>query len=38
MVRIEASLLCVEGLGAVDIRDWDRHQFELPIHDPSPLL
>src|SRR5207244_8851136 len=33
VVRIEADLLRIEGLGAVDVRNGDGYQFELPVHD-----
>ena len=31
-VQVEAHLLDVEGLGPVDIRDGQQHQFQFPIH------
>jgi hypothetical protein len=31
---VEPGLLGVEGLGAVDVRDGNRHQLELPVHLP----
>ena len=36
VVGVEADLVRVERLGAVDIGDRDRHQLELPIHDGPP--
>ena len=32
VVGVEAGLLGVERLRAVDVRDGDRHQLELPVH------
>jgi hypothetical protein len=36
-VHVEARLLGVEGLGAVHVRDRDRHQLELEIHAGRPF-
>ena len=34
----EAELLDVEGLGAVDVGDRDRHELELHVHGTLPGL
>ena len=34
-VEVEAALLDVELLGAVDVRDGDQHELELEIHDAA---
>jgi hypothetical protein len=36
VVHVEAELLLVERLGAIDIRYGHHHHFERPIHEPSP--
>src|ERR1700730_15451615 len=36
-VRREAGLLQIEGLGAVDIRDGNHNEFQLPIHGAASL-
>jgi hypothetical protein len=33
LVGVEACLLDIESLGAIHVRDGDRDQFDLPIHD-----
>ena len=33
VVGIEADLVGVERLGAIDVRDGDLHQLEPPFHD-----
>src|SRR5215218_3217121 len=37
VVGVEADLLGVEALGAVDVADGDRHQLELEVHGRRPL-
>jgi hypothetical protein len=35
MVQVEANLLGVEGLGAVNVRNGHEGEFQLPVHGPS---
>ena len=38
VIGVEPDLVGIEGLGPIDVRDRDRHQFEFPVHDRAPRV